>query len=52
MSPREPWLGVASAAGLVVMLLSDGKADLVGFFIAVVPVAYAISAVIAHRRER
>lgn len=52
MSPYEPWLGVASAAGLVVMLLGDGTADLLGFLIAVVPLAYAVSSVVARRRER
>lgn len=46
MSAREPWLGVASAAGLIVMLVGD----VVGFVVAITPLAYGLAAVLARRR--
>lgn len=49
MSPREPWLGVASAAGLVLMLVGEGVADVVGFLVAIVPLAYGVGAALARR---
>lgn len=52
MSSREPWLGVASVLGLVVMLLADGMLDGLGLSLALAPLAYAGIAVWKARSRR
>ncbi|HWB18217.1 MAG TPA: hypothetical protein VG538_17565 [Vicinamibacterales bacterium] len=52
MKSREPWLGLASAAGLVVMLIGDGALDVVGLLIAIAPLAYGLAATIRRRERR
>jgi hypothetical protein len=43
---------MASAAGLVAMLVGDGMADAAGLLLAIAPLAYGVRAVLASRRSR
>lgn len=53
MKGREPWLGLATIAGLMWMLLGDGLHDLAGLVLAVVPLAYGgVAWSRARRRAR
>ena len=51
MKSRETWLGVASAAGLVMMLMGDGMMDAAGFLVAIAPYAYGVVCVLRRRGE-
>lgn len=42
MKGREPWLGLATVAGLCIMLLGEGLTDVLGLGLAVVPLVYGI----------
>lgn len=49
MKAREPWCGVASATGLILMLLGEGAVDALGLFIAVSPLLHGLGAVVRRR---
>lgn len=51
MKAREPWIGLAGIAGLVLMLLGDGPIDLLGFVIATGPLAFGLGAALIRRRH-
>jgi hypothetical protein len=48
---RELWLGIASATGLIVMLLGEGAVDALGLLIAIAPVAHGLGAALMRRRH-
>lgn len=52
MKGREPWLGLATIARLVVMLCAEGAVDVIGLSLALVPIAYAGLAWRRARRNR
>ncbi len=49
MKTWEPWFGLASAGGLVVMLLGAGWVDTLGFTISAAPLAWGLLAWWRHR---
>lgn len=51
MNKREPWVSLVSAAGLIVMLIGDGAADIIGLLIAAAPLVYGFGAVLVRRDE-
>lgn len=51
MRGREPWFGLVSAAGLGVMLVSEGLLDVLGLAVAVAPLIYAAVAVLRASRR-
>lgn len=51
MKAWQPWFGLLSASGLVVMLLREGVLDGLGFFIAASPLAYGAVAWLRHRHD-
>ncbi len=44
MKQWEPWFGLASGIGLVVMLLGVGWVDAAGFVVAAAPIVYGFIA--------
>ncbi len=43
MKGREPWLGLATIAGLGILLLGEGAIDALGLGLAAVPLAYGLA---------
>lgn len=52
MRAWQPWFGLFAASGLVVMLLTDGWLDGLGFAIAAAPLAYGLGAWWSRRSQR
>jgi hypothetical protein len=49
MKGREPWLGLATIAGLAIMLFAEGPTDAAGLALAALPGVYGV---VAWRRAR
>lgn len=50
MKQWEPWAGLASGIGLVVMLIGAGFVDAAGFVIAAAPLIYGLIAWLRYRK--
>ena len=49
MKKWQPWLGLASGLGLVLMLVGEGFVDALGFAVSVAPLALGVGAWLRHR---